>query len=77
MDPLTWFAALLVAVALEVVAYLLMPKPKKSSAAAQDVSFPTADASRPLPVVFGSMTISGTNILWYGEVSTRQRTINA
>lgn len=77
MDPITWFAALLVAVALETVAYLLMPKPKKTSQAAQDIQFPTADASRPLPVVFGSMTITGTNILWYGEVSSQQRDVKA
>ena len=77
MDPITWFIALLVAVALETVAYLLMPHPKKKSEAAQDIQFPTADASRPLPVVFGSMTITGTNILWYGDVMSIPRQAKA
>lgn len=59
---------LLLAIALQVVGYLLAPKAKKTKPeAAKDMDSPTADSGRPIPVVFGTETISGVNILWYGE----------
>lgn len=63
-----WFVALLIGVALNVIAYLLMPKPKKARPeAAKDMDSPTAEAGRPIPVVFGELTVKGLNILWYGD----------
>lgn len=63
-----WFAILLVALILQVVAYLLAPKPKKEKPpAAEDMEDPTADAGRPVPVVFGTVTVKGLNILWFGD----------
>lgn len=63
-----WFAMMLVSLALNIVAYLLQPKPKTSQpASTEDMEDPTAEAGRPIPVLFGTMTIKGTNILWYGE----------
>lgn len=58
----------LVGLALNVVAYLLLPKPKQSQdSTTTDMENPTADASRPIPKIFGSMRINGLNFLWYGE----------
>lgn len=63
-----WFVMMLVSLALNVIAYLLQPKPKTSQpASTEDMEDPTAEAGRPIPVLFGTMTIKGTNILWYGE----------
>lgn len=63
-----WFIMMLVSLALNVIAYLLQPKPKTSQpASTEDMEDPTAEAGRPIPVLFGTMTIKGTNILWYGE----------
>lgn len=63
-----WFLLLLVALAFQVVAYLLMPKPKRAKPeAAKDMEDPTADAGRPIPVVFGTITVKGLNILWFGD----------
>ncbi len=73
---MAWWLVLLVALALNVVAYLIMPKPKTSKPeAAKDMENPTADAGRPIPVVFGTLTVKGLNVLWYGDKSTREREI--
>ena len=63
-----WLVALLISVAISIASYIIMPKPKAPKPeAAKDMESPTADAGRPLPVVFGTMTIKGINCLWFGE----------
>lgn len=65
---MAWFLALLVGLALNIIAYLIMPKPKTPKPeAAKDMDNPTAEAGRPLPVVFGTITVQGGNLLWFGE----------
>lgn len=73
-----WFIPLLLAIVFNVIAYLLMPKPKKAKPPeVQDMDNPTADAGRPIPVVFGTVTVKGLNILWFGEKSYRKREVSA
>lgn len=75
---MAFWVAFLVALALNVVSYLLMPKPKASKPeAAKDMDDPTAEAGRPAPVVFGTVTIKGLNVLWFGEKSNRQYSVKA
>ena len=63
-----WFVPMLISLAMNIVSYLLQPKPKTDQpASTEDMEDPTAEAGRPIPVLFGTMTIKGTNILWYGE----------
>lgn len=63
----------IIAIALAVVAYMLTPKPKQPKPpAARDLEAPTSDAGRPVPVVFGRMTVKGINILWYGDKAVRE-----
>lgn len=63
-----WFVTLLLAIALQVVAYLLAPKPKKTKPPeAKDLDNPVADAGMPIPVVFGTVTVKGLNVLWFGD----------
>lgn len=63
-----WFLPLLLAIVFNVIAYLLTPKPKKAKPeAAKDMENPTADAGRPIPVVFGTVTVKGLNVLWFGD----------
>lgn len=63
-----WFLHLLIGLAFAVVGYLIMPKPKPPKPpAVKDMENPTAEAGRPIPVLFGTMTIKGSNILWFGE----------
>ncbi len=73
-----WFIPLLLAIAVNVVAYLLTPKPKKNKPeAAKDLDNPTADAGRPIPVIFGTVTVKGLNILWFGDKDKRTYEVNA
>lgn len=71
-----WFLVVLISLAVEVIAYLIMPKPHAGSGNTQ-IQAPTADASRPVPVPFGTLTIDGTNVLWYGDVQSKQYTVSA
>lgn len=69
---MAWFLPLLIGIALSVVATLLMPKPKQPKPeAAKDLESPTADASRPVAVIFGTITVNDPNILWSGDKARR------
>lgn len=58
--------ALLVNVAISI---LFAPKPPKVNPPEHDThSIPTAGADRPIPVVFGTATIKGANVVWYGDL---------
>jgi len=66
-----WIVAAVVA--LEIVAYLIMPKPKgPKPPSAQDLEMPTAEAGRPIPVVFGTITVKSPNVLWYGNPGVKR-----
>jgi hypothetical protein len=67
----SWLIAL-ISIAIQIIAYIIMPKPKPPKPeAAQDLKNPTAEAGRPIPVVFGTLTVKGVNILWFGDKSIR------
>ena len=73
---MAWFVQLLIGLVLNIVAYLIMPKPKQPKPeAAKDLENPVAEAGRPIPVVSGSITVKGLNVLWFGENQTVNRTI--
>jgi len=73
-----FLVALLVAVVLNVVAYLLMPKPKQPKPdSAKDADNPTAEAGKEIPVIFGSVTIKGINVLDFCDKSIRTYEIEA
>lgn len=70
---MAWWVALLIALALNIIAYLIMPKPKQPKPpAAKDLEDPTAESGRPMPVVFGTITVKGSNIVWFGEKSLHE-----
>lgn len=49
----------------------LAPKPPKPAPAAlTDFELPVAEEGRPIPVVFGTVYITGANVLWYGDLSS-------
>jgi hypothetical protein len=51
------------------VSYALAPKPPQPKPAAlSDFDVPTADEGRPIPVVFGTVTVTGPNVIWYGDL---------
>jgi len=52
-----------------VISYLLAPKPPQPKPASlSDFDAPTADEGRPIPVVFGTVTVTGANVVWYGDL---------
>jgi hypothetical protein len=50
---------------------LLAPKPPSAKAATlEDFDVPTAEQDRPIPVIFGTVWITGPNVVWYGDLRT-------
>ena len=50
------------------ISLIMAPRPPKVKPPAfQDFESPTADEDRPIPVVFGTVTITGSNVVWYGD----------
>jgi hypothetical protein len=50
------------------IAYATMPKPTAPELGT--VRSPTAEAGRPIPVLFGTRWIKQTNVVWYGDIKT-------
>lgn len=70
--------SIVVSIAISAIAYALAPKPKvPKPGAAQDMEVPTAEAGRPIPVIFGEGTIKSPNVLYYTEVNTQEYKVKA
>ena len=53
------------------VSAALAPKPPKPKPAAlSDFDVPTAEEGRPIPVVFGTVWVTGPNVIYYGGLRT-------
>lgn len=75
---MAWWLIVLAAVASVAISLLLAPKIKTPKPeAAKDLEDPTAEAGRPIPVVFGTVTVKGLNLLWYGDKSQRTYKVKA
>lgn len=73
-----WLIPLLVSLAINIVAYLLAPKPKTAKPeAAKDMDNPVAEAGMPVPVVFGTMTVKGLNCLGFWDKAIRSYQMKA
>ncbi len=56
-----------------IIAIAVAPKPPKPRPATlEDFDIPTAEEGRPVPVVFGTVKVTGPNVLWYGDLSTNK-----
>lgn len=63
-----WYVVAFVAAV--VVAYSMAPRtPEPKPPTLKDVDVPTAEAGRPIPVVFGSYVVKSPNIVWYGDLA--------
>lgn len=68
----------LIGIALNIAGYLLMPKQKAAQPpSTEDLENPVSEAGMPVPVVFGTLTVKGLNILWWGDKLSRQRSIKS
>ena len=51
------------------ISYALAPKvPQPPPPEIGDVQAPTAEEGRPLGVIFGTVWITGPNVVWFGDV---------
>ena len=76
--PLPFLAVLAIGIALNVISFLLMPKPKQPKPeAARAMDSPTAEAGREIGVPFGTITIKDGNCLDFNEKSVREYEIKA
>jgi len=67
----TFIARLLIGLLLSALSYALAPRPKvekPQAASLDDFSLPTAEEGRPIPVVFGTVLITGPNVVWAGDL---------
>lgn len=66
-----YWVYLAVLVVAAIVSYALAPKPPTPKPPAlEDFDIPTAEQGRPIPVVFGTVTVTGPNVVWYGDLKT-------
>lgn len=72
---MAFFLSLLIGVALMVVSYLLTPKPKQPQREIEQGEKPTAEAGRPVEVLFGTLTIKAPNCLWFGDKYYKKKKI--
>lgn len=58
-------------VAALVISYAFMPRPQPTKPPGiGEVTAPTAEVGREIPVLFGTRDINGPNVVWYGDVIT-------
>jgi hypothetical protein len=73
-----WVIQILIAVAMQIVAYVLQPKVKAARPdAVRDFDGPTAEAGRPVPVVVGDVTLKSPNVLHTSDKGSYQYQVRA
>jgi hypothetical protein len=66
-----WLIISLVSVGLSVLSSLLQKRPGAPKASGLgDFQVPTADETRVIPVVWGTVKLAGPNVIWYGDLKT-------
>ena len=53
------------------VNYALRSAPSVTNATPSEIAdfdVPTAEEGRPVPVIFGTVRVTGSNVLWYGDL---------
>jgi len=59
-------------IALAVTAALKDSPDGPTPASIEDFEVPTADQSRNIPVVFGTVMVKGSNVVWWGDLRTKK-----
>lgn len=64
-----WVYYVYVLIAAYVISAALAPKPvQPKPAALEDFDLPTAEQGREIAVIFGTVTVTGPNVVWYGNL---------
>ncbi len=68
MEFIAYIAVLIVAAYISVA---MAPKPSPPKPASlEDFDVPTAEQGREIAVAFGTVTVTGPNVIWYGNLGT-------
>jgi hypothetical protein len=69
---IAWLLVVAIAVAVAALSVVLLGRPHAPRPdATKDLEDPTADASMPVPVPFGLITVKGLDVLWFGDKGSR------
>lgn len=64
-----WVYMAVYLIAAILVSAALAPKPvQPKPAALEDFDLPTAEQGREIAVIFGTVTVTGPNVVWYGNL---------
>jgi hypothetical protein len=64
---------IIVAIILTVISLLLVPKqPKPKKQNLKDVEVPIAKYGEPIVVIFGTVYLKGSNVVWYGDLKRKK-----
>jgi hypothetical protein len=69
-----FIARLVLGLMLSALSYALSPRPKTEvprAAGLDELDLPTAEEGRPIPVVFGTVLITGPNVVWAGDLKVK------
>lgn len=76
--PVPFLVQLAIGIGLNILAYVLAPKPKPPKPPSlEDFKTPTAMSGRPIVVVWGSVNLKGPNIIGVHNKSIRRREVDA
>lgn len=68
-----WIVQVLIAIAMQVLALVMTPRPKgPKPAEVEQGENPTAEAGKPIPKLWGTARVSETNVIGFWDKSTRQ-----
>lgn len=70
IDVIIYIVVIILMIVAAALSMAMRPKPVPPPAAQlSDFQVPTADAGRPIPVIFGTVLMKGPNVVWYGNLS--------
>ena len=70
---MSFFIQLALGAVLNIVGYLLMPKPQVPKVEAQEFDPPDARADKPMPIIFGTKRVVAVNCIAALEKTTQKR----
>jgi len=72
------FWNIIIGLTLMILGYLLQPKPKpQKPSEVTEMEGPTAEAGKPIPVIFGDIWVKSPNFLWWGDKTYVTRSARA
>lgn len=66
---------LLIGILLNILAYLIMPRPEQPKQEIKELDDQTSESGRPVAVAFGTVWVKSPNLLEFGDKSYRERKV--